>query len=122
MGSTWQTNLGNANPYGLTLLSSTITAADGTDVPHEAMTPDMFENFRYSVALLPLEPLDPLQSYRVQVALSWDMGNRSYDWAFTTGADPVPAEQLLRVRGDGPDALPLDPSDPGFLAPRPVIP
>lgn len=91
-GSSDVLGIGRDNPLGVSVISSTITADDGTVVEHDVELPASGEwgDNNSTVILWPAEALQPLTTYTVEAEVSWvTTPHKTFTWSFTTTADPV---------------------------------
>jgi uncharacterized protein YkwD len=81
----------DANPYGLTLLDAQILDEGGFLVEAYEIQPESTPYpLPYTIAMVPVEPLEPEATYQVFAKVSWSGGIREVTGSFTTSADPAP--------------------------------
>lgn len=115
-GSSEVLGVGRDNPLGVSVLSSTITADDGTAIEHEVEVPmtTAFGTNNSTAILWPAVELAPDTTYTVEVEVSWvTTPHKTLDWSFTTTSEPVTETLFSRGAPHRPSVLraPWGPSD-----------
>ncbi|MCB9698069.1 MAG: hypothetical protein H6738_14920, partial [Alphaproteobacteria bacterium] len=90
-GSSEVLGIGRENPLGVSVITSVITADDGTVVEHDVELPSSseFGTNNSTVILWPVEGLQPQTTYTVDAEVSWvTTPHKKFSWSFTTTAEP----------------------------------
>ena len=91
-GSSEILGIGRDNALAVSVISSVITADDGTVVEHDVELPsssDWGDN-NSTVILWPADALQPSTTYTVDTEVSWvTTPHKKFSWSFTTTSEPV---------------------------------
>lgn len=72
------------NPHELELISARLVGPDG-ELALETLTPDEDEFLGFALAAIPVEALQPLTDYEVEMVVSFEGGEETLTGTFTTG-------------------------------------